>query len=332
MSVLQSIGGKTRAANMSPEDRSLAAKRAAEARWHDPICKATHGSPDRPLRIGDIEIPCYVLEDGRRVFHHRGIVGALGMSRGGSSKGGGDRLAIFVGQKTLEPFIINGLREVTDHPIKFKAPNGAVAYGYEAQVLADICEVVLSARASGKLQKQQEHIADRCEVLVRGFARVGIIALVDEVTGYQRSRAKDALAQILESFIATELQPWVKTFPDEYYNELFRLRGLTFPTDKILRPQYFGCLTNDIVYKRLAPGVLDELKAVTPKKARLFQKLSSDIGYTKLREHMASVVTVMKLSDDYKDFLAKLDRLHPRYDRVIDLAQTYDDRDSGKGL
>ena len=28
------------------------------------------------------------------------------------------------------------------------------------------------------------------------------------------------------------------------------------------RPQYFGVLTNDVVYKRLAPGVLEELKRV----------------------------------------------------------------------
>lgn len=45
----------------------------------------------------------------------------------------------------------------------------------------------------------------RSEILVRGFARVSIIALVDEATGYQRDRAKNALAAILEAFIAKEL-------------------------------------------------------------------------------------------------------------------------------
>jgi hypothetical protein len=29
------------------------------------------------------------------------------------------------------------------------------------------------------------HIVDRCEMLVRGFVRVGIIALVDEATGFR---------------------------------------------------------------------------------------------------------------------------------------------------
>jgi hypothetical protein len=54
-------------------------------------------------------------------------------------------------------------------------------------------------------RKQQEHIAKQAEILVRGFAGVGIIALVDEATGYQQDRARDALSRILEAFIAKEL-------------------------------------------------------------------------------------------------------------------------------
>jgi hypothetical protein len=169
--------------------------------------------------------------------------------------------------------------------------------------------VVLAARKQEAFHPQQKHIAERCEILVRGFARVGIIALVDEATGYQADRARDALATILEGFIAKELQPWVRTFPVDYYRELFRLRGLPFPSDTVRRPQYFGVLTNDIVYKRIAPGVLDELKRVTPRdeetgryKHRFFQRLTANTGYPKLREHLGAVVAVMKLSRDYDDF------------------------------
>jgi hypothetical protein len=160
-------------------------------------------------------------------------------------------------------------------------------------------------------------------MLIRGFARVGIISLVDEATGYQRDRAKDALARILEAFIAKELQPWIKTFPDDFYEELFRLRGLDFPRDTVRRPQYFGHLTNDIVYKRLAPGVLEELKRTAPKlpsgrrKGTLQQQLTPDLGHPLLREHLAKVTTIMKLSDDWHDFKKKLDRLQPRHDDTL---------------
>jgi len=218
-------------------------------------------------------------------------------------------------------------------PVKFKTPAGNVAYGYEATVLADICEAVLAARRGGHLMKQQEHIAAQCEILVRGFARVGIIALIDEVTGYQRDRASDALARILEAFIDKELRAWVQTFPADFYAELFRLRGLEFPRDSVRRPQYFGKLTNDIVYRRLAPGVLARLKEVTPRndegrlKHKYFQRLTSNVGYPKLLQHLGSVVSIMKLSNNWRDFSANLDRLHPRYGDTMALPL-----DDGKGI
>jgi hypothetical protein len=104
----------------------------------------------------------------------------------------------------------------TLNPIEFKTPQGNRALGYEATVLADICDAVLEARKAGKLTSKQQHIAAQCEILVRGFARVGIIALVDEATGYQADRARDALAKILQAFVAKELREWVKRFPGEF--------------------------------------------------------------------------------------------------------------------
>jgi hypothetical protein len=187
----------------------------------------------------------------------------------------------------------------------------------------------------------RESAAERCEILVRGFARVGIIALIDEATGFQSDRAKDALTRILEAFIAKELQPWLRTFPADFYKEMFRLRGMQYPNDTVQRPRYFGLLTNDIVYDRLAPDVLNKLKEVNPKqeggrrKHKFFQWLTTNVGYPKLREHLGSVVTIMKLSNDWHDFRVKLDRLHPCYSRPtqqsFDFA-TEDGDDTGKGL
>src|SRR5256885_1239048 len=90
---IQSMGGKARAEALTAEERSDIASKAASARWSLP--KVICGAPDRPLRIGAIEIPCYVLEGEKRVLVQRAIVSAMGMARGGSSKGGGDRLAHF---------------------------------------------------------------------------------------------------------------------------------------------------------------------------------------------------------------------------------------------
>src|SRR5262249_324951 len=142
-------------------------------------------------------------------------------------------------------------------------------------------------------------------------------------------RKKDALARILEAFIAKELQPYVRTFPADYYEQIFRLRGLEYPKDSVQRPPYFGHLTNDIVYDRLAPGVLEELKRINPKddegrrRHRHFQWLTSNRGYPKLREHLGAVVATMKLSADWYDFKGKLDRFYPRQGRPTQLSFDY---------
>jgi hypothetical protein len=198
--------------------------------------------------------------------------------------------------------------------------------------------VYLKAQDAHKLPPNQKHVADRANILVRGLAHTGIIALVDEVTGYQELRAKNALEAILEAFIAKELQPWVQTFPDDFYRQLFRLRHLEYPRDSVRRPQYFGHLTNDIVYRRIAPGVLDELRKVTPRtdagtrKHKYFQRLTSNLGYPKLREHLGSVVTLMKLSRDWRDFEDKLDHIHPRFGETMSLPLDFDQPDNGIGL
>jgi hypothetical protein len=334
-----SKGGQARAKSLSPKKRSEIAQNAARAR-HD-VVRATHGAADQPLKIGNLEIPCYVLEDGRRVLSLGGMIKAMGMTGGSAGGGEGDRLGSFASGKSISPFISEDLSRRMRSPIRFRAPTGgSLATGYEATILPELCDAVLAARKAGSLMGHQRHIAEQCEVLVRGLARVGIIALVDEATGYQADRARDALAKILETFIAKELQAWVQTFPADYYRELFRLRGLPFPTDTVKRPQYFGILTNDIVYKRIAPGVLDELKRVTPKdeetgrlKHKLFQRLTSNAGYPKLREHLGAVVAVMKLSTSYSDFINKLDHMYPRFDDTLLLPFEYrKDDDDGKGI
>jgi P63C domain len=84
----------------------------------------------------------------------------------------------------------------------------------------------------------------------------------------------------------------------------------------VKRPQYFGSLTNDIIYKRLAPGVLAELKKVIPKtesgrrKGALSQGLN--VGSQITRAHGAAIA-FMKISRDCFDFIDKMDQHHPRF-------------------
>lgn len=280
------------------------------------VLDAIAGAPDRPLVIADVEIPCYVLEDETRVLTQGGFLTAIG--RAEKAKGGqGSRLVVgskvdkpppFLAASNLIPFVSNELLESTT-PIPFNA--GSRSYGYRAEILPQVCSVYLAARDAGKLLPSQEHIAQRADILIRGLATVGIVALVDEATGYQEIREQRALATILERFISKDKEPWSKTFPIDFYKEIFRLKGWSLDPQS-QRPSVLGHITNEIVYARLAPGVLEELQRINPTLAtgrrgtHHHRWFTTDVGHPKLKEHLAAVIALMKTSRTWEDFMSRL--------------------------
>lgn len=319
-------GGHERARRLSKDERVAIARQAAMSRWADegkpqPLL-AKYGAPDRPLKIGNIEIPCYVLADGTRVLAQRGLQGGIGLSEGGGKRGARKIAELMEGlaEKGID---VRGLIARANSPIRFIPPwGGNTADGYEATILPDICAVLIDASQQGKLNAHQIKLAERAAILQHGFATVGIIALVDEATGYQDFRQRDALAKILERFVAKELRPWVKTFPAEFYKQIYRLNGWQYE-ENCGRPGVIGHWTNNIVYKRLAPGVLDELRRQTPRlpsgdfRHKLFQRLTEDFGHPKLREHLTGVVMLMKYARDWKVFMDRLDREYPQWGKTL---------------
>ncbi len=155
-------------------------------------------------------------------------------------------------------------------------------------------------------------------MLMRAFAKVGIIALVDEATGFQEVRDNLALQAILDKFLRKEFATWAKCFPVDFYREIFRLRKWEWRGMKINRPQVVAHYTNDIVYKRLAPGILKELKIKNPKddkgrrKAKYYQWLTEDVGHPALAQHLYAVIGLMRIADSWEGFKRMLDRAYPQ--------------------
>ena len=287
------------------------------------IHKATHSGE---LKVGDAIIPCAVLEDGTRVLTQSGFLTAIGRSRTPKAGTGATvaKVPIFWVAGNLKPFIDKDLL-VSTMPIKFQYANGREGIGYKAEILPKVCEVFLKARDAEALQKKQIRYASACDLLMRGLAHVGITALVDEATGYQANRARDALERILEEFIAKEYRKWLKTFPDDFYKEMFRLKKWAYDSLSVERPALVGKYTNDLVYERLAPGVLEELRNVNPKtqsgnrKHKHFQWLTDDIGHPKLREHLGILVALMKACDTWEAFKRAVNRALPKPHSQIEL-------------
>ena len=147
---------------------------------------------------------------------------------------------------------------------------------------------------------------------------MGIIALVDEATGYQRIPEERALATILERFIAKELQPWTRTFPPEFYTQICRLKGWP-KVLSVKRPSLIGKYTNEFVYNRLAPGVLAELQRKNPvvpdtrrRRHRHHQWFTTEIGHPKLKQHLAGVIAVMRVAPPWNVFTWNMAKAFPK--------------------
>ncbi len=212
------------------------------------------------------------------------------------------------------------------NPIRFRLAGGGrrSAYGFEATILADLCDVILDARKSKQLVHQQTHLADRAEILLRGFARVGIIALVDEATGYQEVRDKRALEAILDQFLRKTLAAWAKRFPDEFYWHIFRLKGWEWKGRRVNPPQVVAHYTNDLVYHRLAPNLVEELDRRNPiingkRLSKNTQWLTDEIGQPALAGHIHAVVGLMRVSKTWNQLKEMIDEAFPRQDATLNL-------------
>ena len=141
------------------------------------IPKATHSGE---LNIGGTIIPCANLEDGTRVLTQWGFFRAIGRSGRPAAGRGSDveKVAPFLALGNLKPYVSKELADST-RPIVFKTPRGRKAYGYKAELLPQVCEVYLKARDNKVLLKSQIKFAVSCDILMRGLAHVGIVALVE---------------------------------------------------------------------------------------------------------------------------------------------------------
>lgn len=228
----------------------------------------------------------------------------------------GTELPVFLEAKNLYPFVIKHLGVVLEC-MDFTTLGGVKAEGYVAELLPIVCDIYLQARQDEKLTPAQQPIGQQCEMLVRSLAKVGIVALVDEVTGFEKVRDRDALQALLDKYLLQEHAAWAKRFPDEFYREMFRLKGWPYPMPKGARPSVVGKYTLNIVYERIAPGLVDELNAKNPKlengsrRVKHHQWLTEEIGHPALSNHLHAAMGLMRASKDWSTFMNLLDAAFP---------------------
>ena len=282
--------------------------------------------------IGNKELPCAVLEDGTRILTNTAIFRAFDRPRRGNTESrGGGQIPSFLDAKNLQSLIEDSHLFDGSYSIRYIS-QGRVLTGYRAEILPKICDIYLEARATNILTTSQLPLALAAEILVRALSKVGIAALIDEATGYQKDREQNDLQRLLEKYLSAERLAWAKMFPDEFYKQLFRLRGWSYNPLSVKRPQYVGTLTNLLVYEKLPPTVLEELKKRNPVKnkqtwrreATHHQHLSEEIGQKDLHDHLMQIIAIMRISPDWETFIRHFNKAFPADTEQLNLIEFND--------
>lgn len=303
---------------MTPEQRREQSSLAAKARWNKKatvveaapeldagdVPKATHWGE---LEIGEKVLPCYRLANGTRVFSLKGVVVSLIETEGG-------QLAEYIKVKSLRPFLPNDLvpAENDQIPALLRFDTGAESFakfswGLPVEKFIDLCDAYSKAAESGNLTERQAKIAITANAFLRACAKTGIIALVDEATGYQAERPLDELQLKLKLFLAEEMRKWDKTFPDDLWVQFGRLTNWKGSLHH--RPKYWGNLVMELIYQYLDADVATWLKENAPKPMKgqnYHQWLNEQYGLKKLIEHIWKVVGIASACQNIDELKRKM--------------------------
>lgn len=255
------------------------------------------------LEFGGLSLPCYVLEDSRRVFSVRGMLGSLGYPTSSNPDN------IFHGPSVQPYMMAHGDPYNNSNVVSFQPPSGAPANGYDVEKFMDICHAYSEAYDGGGLQGRTLQAALMANAIIRACSKIGIIALVDEATGYQYVRDDNALQFKLKLYLADEMRAWEKTFPDELWRQFAKLTNFSGEVVKN-RPRYWGKLVMDYIYRCLDEDVAEYLKENKPQPQRgrnYHQWFNDDYGYKKLMEHIYQVIGFAKACSTMEEFKQKME-------------------------
>jgi P63C domain len=231
-------------------------------------------------------------------------------------KGGGN-LESYVQVKAVEKYIPENL---ANRIIDFEIPevvNKSVK-GMEAETFLEICAGYVRGWQDGALTTEaQIGIAMRSAMFLAACSKVGLIALIDEATGYQYRRAENELQLKLKLFLLEEMRKWERTFPNELWEQFGRLTNWKGVLHQ--RPKYWGKLVMELIYEYLDMDVAQWLRENAPKPQHgqnYHQWLSEQYGLRKLIEHIWKVIgiastcnTIDELKRRMRDLYGKVAQL-----------------------
>jgi hypothetical protein len=208
-----------------------------------------------------------------------------------------------VAGKVISGFVGPELREKLEKPLIFQAQVGGPetltqVHGYDVTILIDLCKAITKAETEKKLLPHQANVARQAHVIINASAKAGIKGLVYALAGYDATREETIAA--FKFYVREEARDYEKEFPDQLYEEWYRLYDLPRPDKN--KPWKFKHLTVDQVYRPLAKSNGKILKLTKEQRQnsrsrwkRLHQFLS-EIGVKALRTHLGQLLGIARIS------------------------------------
>lgn len=249
---------------------------------------------------------CYRTRDDptkTAVISQRGMGAALGLGSSGS------RLPEFVRGKRIEPFVGRELREKLSNPLIFQAPTAggnspppSKVYGYDVTILIDLCKAVVAAEAAGKAINPA--VVRQAHVILGASAKAGIKGLVYALAGYDATR--EEVIEAFKFYVREEAREYEKEFPDQLYEEWYRLYELPKPVKN--RPWKFKHLTVEHVYRPLAKSqgkvyqLTQEKRAGAGERWKKLHQFLSEVGVKALRTHLGQLLGIARIARNKHEY------------------------------
>jgi hypothetical protein len=223
----------------------------------------------------------------------------------------------FLARKALEPFITNDLHQsACEHQIIL--PQGHRAIGYKAELFLKVADVYMKAAQHNiNLPKTVKETANLCTAIISSLAGVGLTAMIWQACGFHKLSEKDSLERLLAKYLTEKEMEWIRQFPQDFYDQIYRLKN--WPNPNVIHHRYpvVGKITRDIVFSRIAPKLLQKLDEKNPKNEKGKRKhchhqyLTEDIGKPELQNHLYAIRGLMKGCKTWDEFYELLDRFYP---------------------
>lgn len=200
------------------------------------------------------KIDCYIVDDGGRI---RRMIGVGGILQGISAPADKGNLVRYLGRL---PTRFQYLAYTPETVVSLE--KGGQAKCYDAEHFSDVIAAYAESFINGELHPMQNDMGRSAAKMALAYQKLGLIAHIDEATGYQAERPTDDLDIAVARFISQEPYDWERLWDPETVTAICELYGWKQDGQKI--PHQMRSIM-EMIY-RLAMGntIVNELQIISP--------------------------------------------------------------------